>query len=206
MKKVIAVVLMLCLAGVGARAALTIDLGIAGGLLVHNGTSWPADELPGGVLFQLIWSIYNAYSPSTTPIGGKPGVLPGYWIVFETFLPGSSNWPDDHDGTKTYQDSDVGGNNINAGYMYARVFESGTPVIGTWYASSKIYDTSTFNTNPMLPPSSLDITYDAPGGWFDPDIGAWFLPLNHGQVVPEPATWAMGLMGLGLLVYRRLRK
>ena len=116
--------------------------------------------------------------------------------------------------TFNYMNSHVGGNNINAGYIYARIFESAVPALDTWYASSAIYNTSLFAVrpppvgDPLPAPSEIDVVSGAPGvivgtGDFE---GVQFNQMNDGQVVPEPSTLLLALAGAGLLVYRRFRK
>lgn len=214
MKKIIVVVAsaMLLMAAV-SQADISVNLGIIGGILNHGGTAYPADLWAGGGLMQLVWTaVGSAYSPSqiSNPAGEEPGALPGYYILWSGTLGDINVWPDDQDGSVDYLDSDVGGANINAGWIYARVFEIALPVEGTWYASSLIYDTSAFNESTNVPkplPDDIDVT-QGPNSFFDDGAQAMMVPLDHGQVtlVPEPSTLALALAGVGLLVYRRFRK
>lgn len=210
MKKLITIVAALLVVGtMTVQASISINLGITGGFLDHNGTTYPADLWAGGGLMQLIWSTVNAYSPSqiSNPAGEEPGVLPGYVILWSGTLGNVDTWPDDQDGANSYDDTDVGGN-ILAGYLYARVFETALPVEGTWYASSLIYDSSTAPTNgSSLPDLPIDMTEGTDSFFADPP-GARLQPLDHGQVtlVPEPSTLLLALAGVGMLVYRRFRK
>jgi len=104
-----------------------------------------------------------------------------------------------NDGAElVFSDADVGGNDINNGYLYSRIFQDPTPTNGMWYLQSD-------PTGPALPaydPQNLNIIdYDSTPN----DGNSTPFELNQ-QVIPEPATWAF--MGLGVLaiVIRRLRK
>ncbi|MBP7829356.1 MAG: PEP-CTERM sorting domain-containing protein [Kiritimatiellae bacterium] len=227
--KVGGVVLCALLACSVANADISVELNTAvGALMVHGGTTFDADALPAGSMIQLVWSTLNAYSPSYTPYlqsdaqGNnivQPGVGVNYWILWTGYTPvsatpGTIESAADIDGNFDYLNSHVGGNNVNAGYIYARIFDAAAPIVGTWYASSVIFDTSTFAVRPPAPgdptpaPSAMDVVNGAPStfeGTGDYE-GVFFNPADHGQVVPEPSTIMLALAGVGLLVYRRLRK
>ncbi|MBU1695205.1 MAG: PEP-CTERM sorting domain-containing protein [Verrucomicrobia bacterium] len=207
-KMVMIVVAVMLFTAVASQATISVNLAIFGSFLDHGGTAWPADEWAGGGLMQLIWSTVSAYSPSYGTPGGDPVNLPGYYTLWSDTLGDISTWSDDHDGGLDYSNADVGGNNIHAGYIYARVFEIAIPVKDTWYASSLIYDTSGFAQQTNIPKPSADPIdmNDGTDSWYDAGNGFRLQPLDHGQVIPEPSTLALALAGLGLLVYRRFRK
>lgn len=208
MKKIITIVVAaLFMTGI-ARGDISVALNVLSGVFLNHGGTSLNDMWGGGGLMQLIWSTVPEYSPSTTPVGGQPGVIANYWVLWSGTIGPPEEWANDHDGGVNYSNADVGGNNINAGYIYARVFEIASPVIGTWYASSLIYSTANFGQATNIPPpvpDAVDMT-DGTDSWYDTDLGFRLQPLDHGQVVPEPSTLALALAGVGLLVYRRLRK
>lgn len=219
MKKMMIVLLACLMASAGVVVAdISINLTCAtGAMLIHNGTVYPGDQLAAGSMIQLIWSLANAYTASGNPVSQtdaqgntivQPTLFsPSTYLLWTGYIPGSS-WGADLDGTFDYDNADVGGNNVNAGYVYARVFDSANPSEGSWYASSLIYNTAGFAQATNVPkptPDQVEMA-DGPGSTFDEGAGGYYLPLNQGQVVPEPTTLALALAGLGLLVYRRFRK
>jgi hypothetical protein len=209
-KKAIVVAAALLFVAVAAQADITLALNINGAFLNHGGTAYPGDLWAGGGLMQLIWSTVNNYSPSqiSNPAGEEPHGLSGwYYVLWSGTLGDISGWSADHDGGNRYYDSDVGSQNIMAGYIYARVFDIAVPTQNTWYASSLIIAASSVNTNMANPDTALDMN-EGTDSWYDGDLNARLQPLDHGQVtlVPEPSTLALALAGISLLVYRRFRK
>ena len=96
------------------------------------------------------------------------------------------NWLSYGGGFLAYQDTAWS----TAGFVYQRVFESATPITGTWF-----YETALLALN-------TGWTVGGPAQSFYLDAGLPFAQPNQQAVVagviPEPAT--MGLMGLGALV------
>ena len=209
MKKLVVAILTGMLAVVPfAGADISVNLTTAlGGLMIHNGTAFPGDLLPAGSLVHLVWSTANSYG-WTGWDGGSYTMPANSWIIFSGFSNQTGGWDVDLDGGANYGNAAVGGNNINAGYIYLRVFDSAAPAEGSWYASSLIYNTTSFGNSTNIPtptPDQIEMT-TGPGSTFDDGNGIYLLPLNQGQIVPEPTTLALALAGLGLLVYRRFRK
>ena len=95
-------------------------------------------------------------------------------------------WLSPQSGFVTYQDAAWS----TAGFVYQRVFESATPITGTWF-----YETALLALNTGWTPGGANQDFFL-------DAGLPFAQPNQQAVVagviPEPAT--MGLMGLGALV------
>lgn len=222
---VVAVSLTLVAGGAVADISIVLNTDL-GALMIHNGgTTYPDNALPSGSMIQVIWSTVNAYAGSGTPFAqsdaqGNNIVQPsmigsGYYLLWTGYTPVSANPGTiesgaDIDGNFDYDNADVGGNNINSGYLYVRIFEAADPALGTWYASSQIYNTSTFAVRPPPPGDPIpaatfvDVCDSAPSAI--EEGGGFWNQANHGQVVPEPSTMALALAGVGLLIYRRFRK
>lgn len=185
-----------------SNATISVNFdSVAGGVASTGGTSL-GDLYGGSSLLQLIWSSVNAYS-SDNAVGGS--VDAGYFILWSgTFSGGVVGG--DADGGAVYSNADVGGSNINAGYIYGRVFTSTSPILGEYFGQSALVSTASpfpdASSNPTPPPGQLDlisgpsIVYDGPNDLF-------MLPMNI-EIVPEPSVLAfVGLGGLALAARRR---
>jgi hypothetical protein len=100
-----------------------------------------------------------------------------------------------------FGDSAVGGNDINNGYLFSRVFENPTIGGGDWYRQDTI-------AGPTLPP-----TVDGMGNPQLPVVSALFPsiagpgnPVSLDRVVPEPGTILLIAIGVGTIFVRRMRR
>jgi hypothetical protein len=155
-------------------------------------------DLPVGSIAQLIWSADNSINPLNpsdplTPQGGE--------VLLHNFT--TADLGAIYVGGETFVEADYGfadpdTNHFANGYVYTRVFNfltaSGTPTGGTWYGEGPIPI-----TGPV--PSDHQATPPTPT---DSDItGGLTINLNQQIAVPEPATWALGFIGLGVVMLRR---
>jgi uncharacterized protein (TIGR03382 family) len=200
MRKItLAVVAVLALSCVASFASISVNWFTFNSIKLQGG----ATDLPVGSIAQLIWSADNAIdainpSDPLTPQGGE--VL--LWN-FTTTDAGAI-----YNGSALYVEADYGftgpanTNYFANGYVYTRVFNflaaDGTPTNNTWYGEGlvplvgPVPSQHVSGTPPE--PSLADITE---GGNFT---------LNQQIAIPEPATWALGFLGLGVLLRRRLMR
>ena len=170
---------------------------VAPGGFYGQGGSWAGGTwLDGDALFQLIWSqndpvasSYMAYSGTANYLddSGNEVLLTSFNVpangssVYGQFAPYNAG---------VWSNQDVGGLNINNGYVYARVFRGGTPTQDMWYFQSA----PTGSTLSVYDPLNVltAVGHEMSGG------SARELGSQVQGVIPEPATWAF--MGLGALV------
>ena len=101
--------------------------------------------------------------------------------------------------TLVYDDSNVGGLDINAGYLFTRIFEStGSITVADNYITVTVWDPilATY-TNP-------DLTVNAPFQTASVVLAPTGIDSQGTTVIPEPATLGlMGIAGLGLFLARK---
>lgn len=203
MKKILAIVAMTVIFGVVAKADIGIyanaEIGYIGvtGAINDN----PSSLFSGSVMMQLIWSQTAGYSSATTAVGGGLDVgfvelFSGTISVVDGLIPTG-----DIDGGVVYQSSVIG-QPLNTGYVYARVFNTDSPIIGSYYLNSTQIGPGLTEMSATPPPTPDALDIGTGSGAID--LGGYYVnPLNI-EVVPEPSVLAfLGLGGLALAVRRR---
>ena len=192
-KMIIVVVAVLALGCMSSFASIAINWFTFGNIALPSG----GGDLPVGSIAQLIWSADNTLNPldplnPLTTLGGE--------ILLQSFT--TTDIGAIYFGNATYVEADYGfadpdTNHFANGYVYTRVFNflaaDGTPTGNTWYGESTPLTGPVPSQHQPSPPlaSDNDITG---GGTFT---------LDQQIVVPEPATWALGFIGLGVVLLRR---
>jgi hypothetical protein len=200
MKKSMAILSAVALMVAGASADLGVSFSNSDLFIANVGTDTgtdfdPASYLSDGSIAQLIWS-------ADAPAGAMPGVDVGGTMLAGEFLLSTINLNTLAYGAwgpgpgLTYTSADVGGADINAGYIYARVFEGVGAANEYYYTSTKVIDTA----NWVLVGTDPSTVYSASV----PEAGIINIDAQGTQVVPEPATIGlMGIAGLGMFLARR---
>jgi len=175
---------------------------------------------PGGAFFEGPWAdlgflyqgIWSDKIPDVSHVAGKGGVPLNRngaqeFVLFMDFadhtysgLPlnyGYIQFSDQPISLTQNTDGDVGGNDINNGYLYFRLFQTAAADIGDWYYQSMPTDTSTLTDtdvlNPPIPPrdyASISMT------------GGEAKEMDRQVVVPEPSPLSC-LVLFGLMVALR---
>jgi hypothetical protein len=174
----------------------------------NSGSNDPADYIQEGAIHALIWSSTAAPGASFLEAGSPAGA--DEVVLFQgTAAAGSAGTFDYKSFAVIAEDADVGGLDINAGYVYSRIFEGSSITADSWYYQSQVnigpgiveYDNTvpssvlvhTTSTGTPFPGPALDDTAD-------PTYGAGMF-----QVVPEPSVMALlGFGGLVLAIRRRM--
>jgi hypothetical protein len=141
-------------------------------------------DLPSGSLVQLIWSPDASPDPldpldPTTPQGND--ILLDEQI---TLLVGSYSYL----GTFRGEDFGQGPDGLVPGYVYQRIFDSGTPGAGTWHAEAGLIG------GPLTDQDVLPLVPDVS------DAAMLSTLTLDQQIVPEPAAAVLFGGGLALLV------
>jgi len=202
MKKVMATLVVLAVAGV-AMADLSISLR-NDTVFLKPGEVTPITSLktlPVGAHFQLIWapSNVNYQNGNMGLLGAQNWLEPGEKLLWEGAAPlggGRITTP----VADVYTDSDVGGVNVNAGYFYARIFQTDKASIGngTYFVEIGIQGPALTEFDSLVPSS----TYAASVGLAY--ASGTSITVQDSQVIPEPATIGlMGIAGLGMFLARR---
>lgn len=199
--KLITIIVSLLLA-YQAKATISVNFDSVAGGVANTGGTTLADLFSGSSLLQLIWSPVDAYSV-LNPIAGV--VDSGYFILWSGTISGGVVGGDADSGA-VYSNANVGGANINNGFIYGRVFSSTAPIAGDYYAQGERISTASpfpdASSIPTPPPGQLELVSGA-GAVFDSENGLFMLPLNN-PIVPEPSVLAfLGLGGLALAARRR---
>ncbi len=189
MKKLLAA-LIASIVSVSAFADIAVEL--------KNQSSEGFVYQPGGVtfvdqaLYQLIWT--PATPAQQAGIGGAVGANE-YLLDWLVTTSGQRGLFSTH-GVISYADSDVGGNDINAGYFFVRVFDNAATGEGDYYLqqyvqgpSLTLYDQQVASTVYSTAVGDLGGTLDSQGY----------------QVIPEPAVASLVcIFGVGTLFARRI--
>ena len=163
--------------------------------------------LPDGTLIQLIWSANGITTQTNMPYQVEGGArLAGEFLlssrVTET-VNGDSNyglWNQESGNAPVYDNSDVGGANINSGYFFTRVFTSdgsvGEYFLDTGQVDASLYVYDAQNASTIYKENAI------PGG-----AGSTLDLNSRGTLVaavPEPATFSLiAIAGLGAFFMRR---
>ena len=149
-----------------------------------------------GNLVQLIWSASNSsYQTDNLDSSLKNS---GEFILdtTTTSFGGSFNA-----GTKFYSNDDVGGLNIDNGYLFARVFESPAPTSGDYFLEMGLIHSSNAVVQSHIYGDSYTTSLNNLG---DTAIDSQSTIVG---VIPEPTTVSLiGLSTIGLATYRRRNK
>jgi hypothetical protein len=173
-----------------------------------SGSITPADYVPEGAIHALIWSSTVAPGGSFLEAGSPAGV--GEVILFQGTAAAGSFGAFDYKATPVEaEDVDVGGLDINAGYVYSRIFEGTNITAGAWYYQSQVNLGPGITEYDSLNPGTVELHQTTAGDAFpgivlgdtaDPTYGAGMF-----QVIPEPSVMALlGFGGLVLAIRRRM--
>jgi len=194
-RKLVVIALSLIAAGASADIGVTWKNTTAG---FFNNAAPPTGTLLGNdAVHLLIWSL--SAPPSVDYALAGTGVGSGEIVLYTG--PGPlSNSQFNYSGL-VFNDTHVGGADINAGYLYSRIFQDSTVDVGDLYYQSPIFSSPALPEYDALTPSTV-ITHNTPAS-----SGAIVLDLATTgvyTVVPEPSVLAfLGLGGLALAARRR---
>lgn len=183
MKKIAMIATAVMIAGVTV-ADLSIDWRSQVGAIAE--TDGGSDWLVGSTI-QLIWSSSAAITTSGAYDLAALEAANSFYVLSTEVTGANSTWSG---FGGTYSNSDVGGNDINTGYFYTRIFQS-TGAAGEYFidysmglGADYVYDAQVTDTI-----YGDNVTPAGTGNWIG-DNGTTV-------AVPEPAT--IGLFGLGAL-------
>jgi hypothetical protein len=197
---------LLCLAAVGALCATMTygDIGVkwlSSAGFYGNPGSWAAGPYPDSLgLRQLLWSPND---PSAYTVNSSGFAVGQTEFLLATYAPGGGSdygqWNEGQTSSPILRNNaNVGGANINNGYLYSRVFIDPVPDANDYYYQSPaagpsltVYDP--FNIATLI---THDSSFTALG---EP------VQLNR-QVVPEPSVLAFFAIGSAVAAVRRMRK
>jgi len=171
-------------------ADITVNIKDSWGLFYPDG----ATLLPAGALIQLIWSadaVYSGFGSGSGPLDTE--VLAGDYSAYGDYLLWSGFGDTeggisggDIDGVNVYLNAQVGGAAINNGNLFAYIFQDATPNGGDFFARSTMA-LSSLPEATNSPPDVTDIDF-APAASVTLDTYTI-------QVIPEPSTMALMLLG-----------
>jgi len=199
MKKIYSALIVISVLAISITAEASISINMKKTLNIWADSS--GTVLPIGSLVQMVWSADNLYA---TPTGGSIPTTGGQYadndfVIYSATTTATSGWSGDFDGSATYNNSAVGGATINSGYVYAFVFQNGTPLAGDWYARSAMITGLGDASLPTPPqPDSLDVSPNGNRMIVHPSTGGFQV-----QTVPEPSSFALLGIGLGLIAVRK---
>ncbi|MBP7274793.1 MAG: hypothetical protein KBA51_01160 [Kiritimatiellae bacterium] len=212
--KMLVVVSCLMLAGV-AHADVAILWSSTTYFLLAGGDpmDYPADYVPADTLRLLIWSASAPpavdYAKAGTGIGDGEYIL--WSSVADPVRPGDNVYDSgrfNFSGTAIIKDnSAVGGNNINSGYIYSRIFSSSVPVAGQYYFQSlTALGPMLADYDPLVPGSTLDHVTSAVPNLELVDTNNPTAQNGMYTVVPEPGSLLLAFPVLGVMAVRRMRR
>lgn len=190
---------------ISSRADIAYQLA-ASGTFADGGSFAAGAYADLGFLYQAIWGP----SEPTEAATGNGGVESGHFVLFSsnasTAIPnyttnfGYIYYSDQPASATQHTDSDVGGANINDGFLYFRLFDTAAADAGDRYYQSSSIATSTLPdvdlSSPPIPPSGI-VGLNATGG--SPQA-------MTGTVVPEPTTLALIALSGMMIAIRRARR
>ena len=206
MKKMIVLTALLAVAFTGiVQADIRVNWVGTVGFYDHTATPGsPAD--PGDYILNdggsapvyLIWSPNNVID-SLTNLLPVPGVVAatGDDIILATFGGAQTPYGIYDAAVNSFLDATYGVT-LTTGYIYARIFEDAL-ADGVYYNDGPIVSAAPYSYTGSEPPVTYDHnTGDDPfwGGQCDTQV----------NVIPEPSTILLSLVGLGVIMVRRFRK
>jgi hypothetical protein len=194
-----------------AHAQIAINWSSTSYFLQEGGDSanYPGDYLGSDAFHVLVWSASAApevaYAQATTGIGAGELVL---WSSAEAPR-GAADTREDSarfnyaEAPLVFEDADVGGADINAGYVYSRIFENSTAGVGDWYYQSQA------NLGDAIPEydfqAPVTIQNHRTANASDTALIEMGVGAGMYQVIPEPSVMALlGFGGLVLAIRRRM--
>ena len=178
-------------------------------------------QLPSSSLVQLIWSADQnlpaaAFSTADASAADKSAVggAANDYLIWHGLTPSTGGWTGDlTGGGLIFDNTYVGGQNINNGYLYAVVYATQTPGIGTYYGYTQWANVGGNSTaplpdasNPLNPVAQIDASPTGERLVLDKSYAANTLGGNQVVAVPEPSTIGLLLVGAGLVAFRRMRR
>ena len=191
---------------ISSRADIAYQLA-ASGTFADGGSFAAGAYADLGFLYQAIWGPSEP-TEAATPGGG---VESGHFVLFSsnasTPIAGAPTnygyiyYSDQAASETQHTDSDVGGANINNGFVYFRLFDTAAANGGDRYYQSTSIATSTLPnvdlSSPPIPPAGI-VPLNATGK----DIPQ----AMTGTVVPEPTTLALIALSGMMIAIRRARR
>ena len=190
---------------ISSRADIAYQLAASG--TFDDGGSFAAGPYADlGFLYQAIWGP-SAPTEAATEGGG---VESGHFVLFSSYAGtpiagyaenfGYIYYSDQPASATQHNDSDVGGADINNGFVYFRLFDTAAANAGDRYYQSTPIATSGLPdvdlSSPPIPPSGI-VGLNATGG---------AKVAMTGTVVPEPTTLALIALSGMMIAIRRARR
>ncbi len=174
------------------------------GVVYQHGTTG-TDPLTEGVdqaLVQLVWSPTDSAQANIAGIDflGATEYLLDDLTTTSGYV---GTWSDQTTpGALVYTDADVGGNDINSGYFFVRIFEDTVPDVGDYYLQQYVA-VPTLVAYDFLNPNTIYQTDDGEFGALGGIVSSQGLTV----AIPEPAVATLvGLFGGAILFGRRIFK
>ena len=144
-----------------ADVAVQFDSSINPILKAGQNDSSDNEYLDDDVLVQLIWSSeLNDYQSSTSL---DSSLTREGEVVLNTNTDNSYGLFSS-DSVSVFTDSDVGGEDINAGYLYARIFDSAVPTFGSYYLEMGLQGFGLFEYDFLNPSTIISDDFNDLGG------------------------------------------